>query len=223
MRINEITLLSTSIIEKEQIINIIINALIALGTISVAILAIWGDWVKQKLAGPKLIIEVLDSSTGTFAIHKHNNKKAKYLYLKIANKRISSIAVKTRVLINRIEICNTGGTYKEHSISGPLPLYWQFSCVDPTYFPLLPSIGPKQTCDIGYIEEGSNFVITTPITLPEYKFEVIANGKLRMELIAIAENAKSKPIYIEIAWDGKWIDDPKEMGKHLTLIKVNQF
>lgn len=79
----------------EQIINIVINFLIALGTIAVAILAIWGDWFKQVLAGPKLNIEVLDSSTGTFAVIKELNKKAKYLYLKISNRRKSSLAIKT--------------------------------------------------------------------------------------------------------------------------------
>ena len=84
----------------EQTSNIILNGFIAVGTVSVAILAIWGDWFKQKLARPKLNIDVLDSSKRTFAIH--TDKKAKYLYLKISNKSKSAIAIKTRVLVTKI-------------------------------------------------------------------------------------------------------------------------
>ena len=104
-----------------------------------------------------------------------------------------------------------------------LPLYWQFSCVNPTYFPPLPSIGPDQTCDIGFIAQGCNFILTTAINLFEYKFEIGPNEKMRLEIIALAENAKSKPIHVEIEWDGEWIDNPKEMGKHLTIKKIGQF
>ena len=47
-----------------DIANIFINCLIALGTIAVAILAIWGDWVKAKIYGPKLSL-VLKNPEGS--------------------------------------------------------------------------------------------------------------------------------------------------------------
>ncbi|NLW30917.1 MAG: hypothetical protein GXY77_05605 [Fibrobacter sp.] len=101
--------------------------------------------------------------------------------------------------------------------------FCSFLRVNPTHFPPLRTIGPDQVCDIGYIEEGNNFKITTEINLPQYQFEMNPNEKIRMELIAVADNSKSKSLYIEIGWDGIWVNDAKGMGDHLSITKTDKF
>ena len=51
---------------------------------------------------------------------------------------------------------------------------------------------------------------------------VDANKKIRVEVIAIADNGFSKPLLLEIAWDGNWNDDAAEMGRHLVVKEVNR-
>jgi hypothetical protein len=34
---------------------------------------------------------------------------------------------------------------------------------------------------------------------------------------AIADNAESKPLHIEIAWDGQWSEDTRQMQQHLVV------
>ena len=38
--------------------NTFLDILVALGTVAVAVLAIWGDWFRDKLASPKLILKL---------------------------------------------------------------------------------------------------------------------------------------------------------------------
>jgi hypothetical protein len=53
--------------------NLTVQIFVALGTIAVAVLAIWGDWIRDKLAGPKLRLALLDAE-GTVT-HRRDGKK----------------------------------------------------------------------------------------------------------------------------------------------------
>lgn len=44
-----------------------------------------------------------------------------------------------------------------------------------------------------------------------------ADKTMRLELVAVAENARSNLLHLEIAWDGRWHDQPEEMQKHLVV------
>jgi len=66
-----------------EMVNTIINLFIALGTLSVAILAIWGDWVRSRLAGPRLSL-VPQNFRGTFMRRKNNAGVIFYL-LRVKN------------------------------------------------------------------------------------------------------------------------------------------
>lgn len=39
-----------------RVVKLVIDGFIAFGTIAVAVLAIWGDWVRSKLAPPALTV-----------------------------------------------------------------------------------------------------------------------------------------------------------------------
>lgn len=46
------------------------------------------------------------------------------------------------------------------------------------------------------------------------------NEKMRVEAIAVADNAESNPVCIEVSWDGLWSDDASQMEKHLVIAEV---
>jgi hypothetical protein len=39
---------------RGEIVNAVINGLVAIGTLAVAVAAIWGDWLRSFVAAPKL-------------------------------------------------------------------------------------------------------------------------------------------------------------------------
>jgi len=42
-----------------------------------------------------------------------------------------------------------------------------------------------------------------------------------VEVVAVADNGQSKPIRIEVAWDGNWSDDTEEMSRHLVVKEID--
>ena len=66
-------------------IKIVITSLSAIGTLLVAIVAIWGDWVRAKLAPPKLTIEKhnFKGSLTNFS----SGQKVIFYHLKVINHR----------------------------------------------------------------------------------------------------------------------------------------
>jgi hypothetical protein len=47
-----------------------------------------------------------------------------------------------------------------------------------------------------------------------------AGGKLRAHVQAVADNGDSKPIVVEISWDGMWAIGSDEMHGHLIVKEV---
>ena len=52
--------------------SIIIQGLVAVATLLLAVIAIWGDWIRHRLLGPKLTINLLDNE-GTLTHIKGSN------------------------------------------------------------------------------------------------------------------------------------------------------
>lgn len=73
-----------------------------------------------------MIIDIIKSSHGAFAIHKRADKisiKAKYLYVKVINSNRSSIAPNCRIYITKIDIWKiASNNYECQNLSGGLPL-----------------------------------------------------------------------------------------------------
>jgi hypothetical protein len=108
------------------------------------------------------------------------------------------------------------GCLVERSFSGPLQLTWQF----PENHPQSLLIGPKRVCDLGRIIEGNPFELMLYFTPNSFEKYVDVNQKIQVELLAVAENGKSNPIRVEIAWDGNWSDDIIEMSRNLVVKQV---
>jgi hypothetical protein len=108
------------------------------------------------------------------------------------------------------------GSLIDRSFSGPLQLTWQF----PEFNPQLLLIGPDRVCDLGRIINRNPFELMLYFTPNNFSKDVKANQKVQVEIVAVADNGKSEPIRIEIAWNGDWSDDTIEMSRHLIVKEV---
>lgn len=200
----------------------IIQLFVALGTIAVAILAIWGDRIRYTLGlGPKLDLTLIDPESELINISTSVDgatTPARYYHLKVTNKNRWSKATNVRVVITGIAIPAADGSYISQPLIGPLQLMWRFSNFRPSLYGI---VGPDEICDLGYLKKGERFILTPYIYPNNFPGALEANQKMLIEVKAIADNAESQSICIEIFWDGNWSDDTQKMAEHLVLREVD--
>jgi hypothetical protein len=191
----------------------------AVGTIAVAILAIWGERIKLLFGlGPKLVLTLHDPHGElTTASKDGQSTLARYYHLRVSNQHRWTQATNVRVVIVGLAMPAADGNLVNQPLSGPLQLMWQFS-----NFHLLYSIlGPDDFCDLGYILRGSRFELTPYVFPRNFTGVLERNQKMRVEVKAVADNAESKSLCVDISWDGTWSDDTLEMAKHLVVKEVS--
>lgn len=191
------------------------DALIALGTVAVAVLAIWGQWFRSKLAGSSLLIEQYNFR-GTLT-NMNNGKRGIYYHLVVRNMRKWSPAQNCRVMLRALERRGTDGQYHPERLSVPLQFVW----APAGFTPVSPTIVDEQVLDLGFVvENGQNFTPAFYVTTVDFKGYVSANDSVRYHLQVISDDFASKKfIVIEVSWNGNWSDNLDKMEKNL-IIKV---
>ena len=182
---------------------------VAIGTIIVAILAIWGRPITYFLGlGPKLHIW-LEDPQGEFY------KPVRYYHIKARNSHRWASATNVRVVISGIARPVANQDYVEQLLVGPLQLKRRFDKYHPQYSVL----GPDATFDLGFIDAKKFRFVT--YEEPDIVLGAIEpNQRARIELRALADNAESQPLLLEISWDGKWSDDTSQMAMHLVIEEI---
>ena len=197
-----------------EFIIVIVQALVAIGTIAVAITAIWGDFIRNKYYGPKLNITLLDSLGDlTYLL---NGIPGLYYKFKVENNRLWSPAKNVRVLLLRVYKPAADGKYVKSDFSGPIQITWQWS--DLQY----QNIGPESICTFGHLIKGKNFELSTYVKPNNLDRFIKANEKMIIVVKAVADTAESNTLNVEISWNGKWNDDRVEMSKNLVIKETNQ-
>jgi hypothetical protein len=186
------------------------------GTLLVAVLAIWGDLIKSHITGPKLVISLHDPQGEPTKMN--DGKKARHYHLKVSNKRRWAPAKNVRVVLTNVIKPAADGSYPSESLSGPLQLQWQFSQTHQQYS----FIGPDDICDLGYIKEGDKFYLLPYIWPLNFDGALEAKQKMRVDVIAIADNTESNVLHLAMEWDGTWSNDTLQMKKKLVIKEVKQ-
>lgn len=187
-------------------------AFTAIGTVAVAILAIWGDWVRTKLAGPQLVLSLLNTR-GDLNPTNYGQKQI-YYHLKVENQRTWSPAKQVRVLVTGIKKRRPDGSYYAEQMIAPLQLTWAY----PQFHELFPTIGTAETCDFGFLSQGDDQFKLSPYISPNNFAGHIKKGdSMQVQVVATAHNGVSEPISIEVSWDGVWSADLEEMQRHLVI------
>jgi len=207
---------------KLEIISTIAKVLAAIGTFIVAILAIWGDKIRARLAAPKLKLALHDPG-GDLTV-RGNQRKAIYYHIELTNERTWSPAKRVRVLLTGIEKRRPNGTFSPEPLMIPLQLAWAFSLRFPQFHELLPTIGTARICDLGFLDEGAERFTLSPYVVPNnFRGYVSAGESMRVSLVASGDNYESRsPLCLEISWDGKWSSDSDEMQRHLVIKEVRE-
>jgi hypothetical protein len=186
----------------------------AIGSIAVAVLAIWGDLARYLLAGPKLALSLNNPCGDLFP--RRDGKTAYYFHLKVANRRLWSPAKDVRVLVERVARRRPDGLFVLEPLVYPLPLAWTPSELRD----FQRTIFNTEICDLGFLVEGADrFRLSTVIHPSNFQTDVVAKDALRLRIQASGQNAVSQPLFLEIAWDGTWVADGGVMQKHLVVKK----
>jgi hypothetical protein len=108
------------------------------------------------------------------------------------------------------------GSFPSESLTGPIQLTWQHGHSMPQY----PTIGPAINCDLGFVVNGKGFMLSTLFVPNNLDPKVLKDQTIRIEAIAVSDETESKPVSVEIAWDGAWKEDAKEMSKHMVVKQI---
>jgi hypothetical protein len=192
-------------------LSLIIQGIGVLATLAIVILAIWGDRIRARLTGPKIELSQFDPDGDLTQTGLGSSRR--YYHLRVENKRKGTIAQGVYVVLNSIYRPAADGSWAKENISGPLQLHWQFQNQSPQY----PNIGAPRICDIGYLDQIRGFVISVYVKPNNFNNTVGPGKKARIEVIAYAENAESKPMTLEVHWDGSWSKDSLDMRKHMIV------
>lgn len=105
--------------------------------------------------------------------------------------------------------------------SGSLQLIWQFSTSE--FVKQLPPISkdsnPEYLCDLGKMTE-KGFELITSFLPNSFSGVLNDSGSIRLEMAALAENARSRSLKLEITWDGEWVESHEEMQEHLAIKEI---
>jgi hypothetical protein len=155
----------------------------AFGTVAVAILAIWGDQVKDYFLGPRLTLSLV-SESGDLT-KRVNGTKVYYYHLRVTNGKRRLPARGVRVVVQGISKRAPSGAFVRQPLVYPLQLVWT---------PMEPgeverTIVQNSTCDFGFLDETGNeqafrpAVLLLPNNFRGYvktdqcvRFEVVATG-----------------------------------------------
>ncbi|MDP2895452.1 MAG: hypothetical protein Q8Q12_02690 [bacterium] len=198
--------------------------MVAFGTVLVAVVAIWGEWIRSAVAGPKMQITLKDAK-GWAA---RGSPYRRYT-LMVYNKRHWASAKNVRVLCEKMFRRSSDGCFEELPLYDPIQLRWTRSSVRKMTSPRLnPDISSMDMCALGAMSIGGFALdaycgdVHFPHSDPS-RGHSLAGETVRIELIVVADNFRSKaPYVLEIAWDGERSEDAEEMSKHLVIKELRQ-
>jgi hypothetical protein len=195
-------------------VSLIIDGAVAFGTVAVAIVAIWQDYFRQKVAAPKLRLGLGVPSE----IPMRDGSRRIFHHITVRNTRHWAPARRVRILCGEIEKRGSNGTFKKTLLAYPVQLTWS-----PTEFhELFPTISKEDVCDLGCLTQSTNdFRLWVYAHSPDFPCIIGPNETMRVFLIASADNfVQEKPYIVEICWDGAWTTDLSEMANHLRIREV---
>ena len=188
---------------------VVIDALAALGTVAVAIMAIWGERIRASLAPPKAALQ-LHTPHGAPALMRipgvgmpGGGKPAHWYHLKVVNDRPWLTIQNCRVLLRGVRRRVADGSYSEVAFPVPFPYIW--SGLEPA--PDLVTIAREpRVVDFGALIEGEDAFKPRLVGGPNLFDGFVRKGEaVRYELVVDASNFPAgKPQVFEVTWEGEY-------------------
>lgn len=210
---------------KDIICGLVIPALAALGTIAVAILAIWGDWWRARCAPAKLVLAPHNNLTGSLTTIGEpmpgggfrNVRNAYFFHLKVVNEKPWIVPRNCRVLLKAMSQRGPDGDFRPIPMAVPLQYVWAPSETTP---PVL-SVEDEQALDFGRLIEGEDaFRPVLYSRTNNFQGDVKAKEAMRYSLQIVSDKFVAQQYQVfEVAWDGVWSNNPEQMRTQHLVIK----
>ena len=220
-----------------------ITAVGVLGTWCIFGAAIWGERIRSSLFKPELRV-ALDSSRGvstteiittigeaTTAVSgvtighgqslvQQYTRPARYYYVSVSNDRRWPVAHDVRILITQLEAPDPGGV-PTTVWTGEIPLRWEHAEIHPASR----TVGRRARADLAVVAEDpeeaavrqKQLHLLTVIAPTNFQRSYYTATKRWVTLIATSTETESRPLRLELAWDGQWVAGNSEMAQHLII------
>lgn len=201
---------------KAEVVNAIIYGLTAIGTIAVAILAVWGDAIRSWFAGPKL--RILPHNLRGAVCPLSDGRMSIFYHLKVVNDRDWVSTTNCRVLLKKLWCRGPGGQFQELSLTVPLTYVWAPAEISPPQI----TLRREHLFDFGILVREENQF--RPVLLSytnNFQGFLKANKVIRYGLEIVSDNFVSSKLRVfEVAWNGTWSDNLDTMAQALTITDI---
>ena len=196
------------------------NALVAVGTLVVAFVAVFGDWIRTAIVPPKLGLELCPPTLTEFRDVTTQEKVAMgwYFSFKVCNLRRWRRATNCRVMLTAIDRPNGSGGTQPEPMSISLPFQWAVVPVSP----LSLTVGSHgEVVNFGRLREGKSFEPVLVSLTFNFRHTVEPNETAWFSVQIRADDLVSEHCQIfKVSWDGQWSDRPEEIVRHVLISEV---
>jgi hypothetical protein len=196
----------------------------ALATLLAVLVALFKDWFLARFFPPKLDLQLVDRRGAppikTFIPIPGQDTfetVSRWYHVEVSNKRRASRATDAQVCLVGVEEPNAANQFVRR-LTGSLQLQPRNQGRQSRR-----SIGSPVQYDLCSVFRdwpgGGGPIFSLRTVVAPNDITVQTNQPFRIAYILQAQSVEmdSKPLRVEIAWDGKWSDDTAEMANHLVI------
>lgn len=200
-----------------------IKTLGTLATFIAVFVALFGSRLRHRLTPPRLSIALssANGAAGTLHVFDPATNKATHQtsgfwhHVRVENKTRADPVTGVHIFLLLIEAPDVASGEFERVWEGDAKLGWRH---EPDPEPK--KIGYPAECDLCHILKEPLEVRLSPLVRGQVPDRFTQPFKLALTLQARGVEADSRPLRVEISWNGKWSDDRAEMSRHLVVKPV---
>lgn len=200
------------------------NWAVAIGTVILAFVAVFQEWIKSLIFKP--VLEIETRAERPFAEKTHFNPDRDVYYFRLGIRNTGRIVAKdVQVYAHKVRRKKSDSKCEDVSRFTPMALRWTHR-PNGTLPRLLPDM-PPVFCDLGHISDPRNictfegleevpagktvFALETEV-IPNSRANLLGPGEYRVCLKVAASNCKPQSFTVRIKMrDGQWFDDEDRM------------
>jgi hypothetical protein len=202
-------------------LELVLDLLVAIGTIGAVLVALFGQAFRSKFFPPKLKVALDDPRGHKTPVslipppgsgQEPRTEEAFYFHVRVSNLRRWSPATQVRVDLLRVEAQETDGTFKVQW-TGEIPLVWRHQPL----FPPTRTIGPDAIADLCSVVRGKWLELHTQIAPLSLDTKRRGAATIIATLQARSTECESNVLAVRISWNGEWSESETELRRHLTV------
>jgi hypothetical protein len=195
-----------------------VKALGTAATFLAVFVALFGSWLRNVIAPPRLTISLASGSGFPSILYGRNiatqelHQTAGFWYhVRVDNHTRWNPVSDVYVFLLSVEAPDAAGQFKPIWV-GQTPLGWRLDAN-----PQPKKIGYTAECDLCHILQDPLSLNLSPIVVGQVPSNFNQATRLRLTLRARGIERDSNELRVQIAWDGQWPDDRAEMSRHLVV------